>query len=205
MEIRWKYWSFTISTTFSTEEANAVPNSKIGDGSLFVITCNPLRLTSTGIIFWNNLSSQYERMCRSISIKCAKEISDLIMEQKGVIENENLKCIEIKVGEICLRIHFTLRLTSIDGKVLDTITDTKSMQTCPICHATPTQFNDLTNKDKGIFLANQQSLQFGISLLHAWIRLLELCLNLSYRINVQKWHMRSLTDKTEYARQKAKI
>lgn len=47
------------------------------------------------------------------------------------------------------------------------------MQTCPICHATPNKFNDLSNRLKGLFLPDPNSLQYGISSLHASSRLLD--------------------------------
>ena len=109
------------------------------------------------------------------------------------------------LGDCCIRIHFSLHLTLIDGKVLSTITNTKSMQSCPICHAKPKQFNDLSNRDKGTFIPNPNSLQFGISPLHAWIRLLELILNIAYRLYVKKWQMRSVKDKAEFARRKKEV
>lgn len=191
---------------FASEKVDCTTH--ITDESLFVTTCNPLRLTtSSGIILWNNLSSQSERMCRPISIKCAKESSRLILEEKRRIEEqiEKLECVVITIGEYCIQIHFVLRLTLIDGKVLNIITDTHSMQTCPICKAKPTQFNDLSNKDKRIFLSDPQSLEYGISPLHAWLRVLDTCLNLSKRLTIRKWQVRSVSDKAEYALRKVHI
>jgi len=80
-------------------------------------------------------------------------------------------------------------MTLIDGKVLNIITGTKSMQSCPICQATPKQFNNLENIkcETEIFLPNPKSLQYGISPLHCWIRFLECCLHISYRLNVKVW------------------
>lgn len=74
-------------------------------------------------------------------------------------------------------------MTLIDGKVLNVITGTRSMQTCPICHATPKEFNDLSNTTK-VFVSEPESLQYGIQPLHAWIKFFECCLHISYRKNI---------------------
>ncbi|CAL1671862.1 unnamed protein product [Lasius platythorax] len=203
-------WGFDGSTghsaykqRYQNEQAEAV-----NDESLFVTTLIPLRFSSsTGIIFWNNRTTQSARFCRPLKLEYVKECSDVIMRQKQLIEDQinQLKIFEINLNDYRIRVLFSLLLTLIDGKVLNIITGTKSMQTCPICHATPNKFNDLSNRLKGLFLPNPNSLQYGISPLHAWIRLLECCLHIAYRINIKKWQMRSKSDKAEFARRKQEV
>jgi len=174
----------------------------MSDESIFATTIIPLRLvTSTGYILWNNRASQSSRFCRPIKLEFIKESIDVILRQKQLIENQikELDIFKVLVEDCTIRVHFSLLLTLIDGKVLNAITNTKSYQNCPICHATPKQFNDLSNKDKGTFLANPLSLQHGISPLHAWIRFFECCLHISYRITIKKWQIRSAEDKKEFA------
>lgn len=105
----------------------------------------------------------------------------------------------------CIRIHYAVFFTLIDGKVLNAITNTKSMQACPICHATPKQFNDLSNKTKEAFLPDSKSLVYGISPLHAWIRLLECCLHISYRVDIKMWQIRGDKLKVAYADRKKRV
>lgn len=93
-----------------------------------------------------------------------KESIDVILRQKQLIEDQikELNIFEVVVEDCIIQVHFSLLLTLIDGKVLNAIiTNTKSSQSCPICHATPKYFNDLSNKDKGTFLADPRSLQHG--------------------------------------------
>src|SRR5262249_22588312 len=112
---------------------------------------------------------------------------------------------EISLNDYRIRVHFSLVLTLIDGKVLNIITGTSSMQTCPMCHATPRNFNDLSNRSKGMFLPNPNSLQYGLSPLHALIRIFESCLHIAYRINIKKWQMRTADEKAEFAKRKKEV
>lgn len=97
--------------------------------------------------------------------------------------------------------------TLIDGKVLKTVTGTKSAQTCPICKATPKEFNNLANikKETGIFIPDQNALHYGISPLHAWIWSYECCLHIAYRITIEKWRDQTPKDKKILTDQKAEI
>lgn len=115
-----------------------------------------------------------------------------------------LECLEIKVQHFRIRLHFSLHMTLIDGKVLNALTDTTSSQSCPICHATPKQFNDLSNIATDVFLPITGSLQHGISPLHAWIKILECCLNISYRKNIRKWRVSNEVDKKNIRAEKQK-
>lgn len=68
-------WGFDGSTGHSTykqryqnEQAKAV-----NDESLFVTTLIPLRLSSsTGIIFWNNRTTQSARFCHPLKLECQR-------------------------------------------------------------------------------------------------------------------------------------
>lgn len=206
-------WGFDGSTGFSQykqrySNSSVETESEVYDTNLFAITCISLRLvTSNGIILWNNPTSQSSRFCRPIALKWMKETSKSILQQKKLIQDQidELEVLEMQMEDYTIRIHFSLHMTLIDGKVLNVITNTKSSQSCPICHAKPSQFNDLTNKTRGTFLPNPDSLQYGISSLHAWIRLLECCLNISYKINIKKWQARTEDEKKDVAKRKSEI
>lgn len=205
-------WGFDGSSGYSTYKqsytsTNGNPNE---DENLFVTVMIPLRLSTTNVILWNNRISQSASFCRPISLHFVRESRDVILQQKSNIEEQirNLKVVEIKLDDVyCIRIHFSLFLTLIDGKVLNIITNTKSMQTCPICHATPKQFNDISNKHKqtGVFLPDPNSLQYGISPLHAWIRIFECVLHISYRLDIKAWQVRSNEQKAVFVKRKKVI
>lgn len=205
-------WGFDGCSGFSCYNQSyksAEENVSQSDGNLFVTTVIPLRLLynsdTKNIILWNNRTTQSPKSCRPLCIQCIPESTDVILKQKNDIEEEidKLELLEITLdGEYRIRINFTLFLTLIDGKVLNIITNTKSMQTCPICHITPSMFNDLSNKDKGLFLPDPKSLQYSLSPLHAWIKIFEVCLNISYRKNIKVWQVKSKKHKLEFADRK---
>lgn len=79
-------------------------------------------------------------------------------------------------------------LTMVDGKVCSALTGTKSAARCYICQAKPTQMNNLQKVRE--LPVDENSFQFGLSTLHAWIRFLEYFLSVSYRLDVKKWSPR---------------
>lgn len=201
-------WGFDGSTGHSMYQQRYQDAENANDESLFATTLIPLRLsTSTGLILWNNQTPQSARYYRPIKLQFVKESRDVILAQKFCIEQQiaKLQVFDIMLQNFSIKIHFSLFLTLIDGKILNTITDTKSMQTCLICHATPKQFNDLSNKTNGLFLPDSNSLQYGISPLHTWIRFFECCLHISYRITIKKWQVRSDEEKVEFTKRKKHI
>lgn len=95
-------------------------------------------------------------------------------------------------------------MTLIDGKVLAAVTQTASSQVCPICKVMPSTFNDLSNLDKR-FISRRDNLKYGISPLHAWIRLFEFCLHLSYKLELKTWQARGVANKAIVKAKKLKI
>lgn len=69
--------------------------------------------------------------------------------------------------------------TMIDGKVLQTVTETASSQACPICKEKPSGFFNFEAQRT----FNEEALQFGISPLHAKIRFMEHILHISYDLS----------------------
>lgn len=84
----------------------------------------------------------------------------------------------------------------IDGKVLAVITHTKSYQTCPNCKSNPSDFNDLRNISTK-FKPQENTLKYGIIMLHLWIRNFEFLLHLSYRLPSKKSQMQGEKAKEE--------
>lgn len=96
-------------------------------------------------------------------------------------------------------------MTLIDGKVLNVLTETKNNQQCPIRHAGPKDFRTIRNFDSPIFQPKPDTLKYGISPLHAWIRCFEFVLKLSYKLHLKKWQIRSSEDKRILAERKQKL
>ncbi|XP_011858792.1 PREDICTED: uncharacterized protein LOC105556321 [Vollenhovia emeryi] len=94
-----------------------------------------------------------------------------------------------------------LQFIEQNRKVLNAITGTKSTQTCSMCKAKPTEFNNLSNT----FIPDPKSLQYGLSPLHSWIRLFECSLHLSYRLHIKVWQVRTSEHKIALAERKKEI
>ena len=78
----------------------------------------------------------------------------------------------------------------IDGKVATALSDlTNSFQCCSVYSTTPKIMNDLRNIYKRP--VSQNSLNFGLSSLQAWIRCMECFLHILYRIELNIWQARS--------------
>ena len=102
-------------------------------------------------------------------------------------------------------ISFTLFMTLIDGKILNILTGTKSNQACPICGATPHDFVKVQQfKTAELFKAKPNTLQYGISPLHAWIRFFECIVHISYRYDLCKWQIRGTSKRKFFYVEKKK-
>lgn len=184
-------WGFDGSTGHSGyKQKFGASSAEVSDENLFAVTLITLRLLwRNNTVLWNNRSSQFIRFCWPIKLEFVKESANLILNHKEAIENQiaALLILKIKLQEYMISVHFSLHLTLIDGKVLNTIITTKCMQTCPICHATHRQFNERSsiNTESTTFLPRPNSLQYGISPFYAWIKFLECLLHISYRLHIK--------------------
>jgi len=170
------------------------------DNSLFATTCIPLRLQSLQKdILWNNITPQSIRFCRPIKLQYVKETECHVLQ-----ENENLAKsiksldeLKIDLGENkTLIINYQLFLTLIDGKILNALTGTKSTRSCPICGATPAMIRDTEDfGNSDFFKPKPNSLKYGASPLHAWIRFFECVIHISYRIDLCEWEVRGEENK----------
>lgn len=89
----------------------------------------------------------------------------------------------------------------VDGKVCNAATSTASTMRCYICGETSKDFNNLSKRK----LANPETYQFGLSILHARIRFFEMILHIAYKLPIQKWQARTESDKLIVAQNKLKI
>jgi len=154
------------------------------DSTLFATTIIPLRIqTENKIVLWNNRTPQSIRFCRPLHLKYAKETKELVLQEKYNINQEilELQDLELHLGDNLLRIKYKLFMTLIDGKILNILTGNKCSQSCPICGATPQKFAKVEDLRSEVFEPKPNTLQYGISPLHAWIRFFECIIHISYR------------------------
>lgn len=179
------------------------------DQSLFVTTIIPLQmLDSSGKIIWRNRTTQSVRFCRPLKMQFAKESTDLILSENSQLDMQisYLNPFEYYLdnGEKII-VNYDLHMTLIDGKVLNVITNTNSNQKCPICGATPKQFLTTKNFNSDVFKPKPTSLRYGISPLHAWIRVFEFVVHIAYRIGLKKWQIREASDKKAFQLRKQEV
>ena len=100
-------------------------------------------------------------------------------------------------------ISYELHLTMVDGKVVSALTDTASSQRCLFCGATPKDMNDLQHVRQ--LTTRHEHYQFGLSTLHAWIRLFECLVHIGYRKDIKKWQIRKTAEKEALQKRSAEV
>ena len=183
------------------------------DANVFFTSTVPLQLSVVNenhadIILWQNPRPSSPRFCRPIRLQFVKECVHSTREEQKYIENQirSLLPFHTVIDGKNIEIKYKLVFTMIDGKVKNAITETDSSMRCYICKSTSKQFNniDLVLKQK----VDANNLCFGISSLHAWIRIMEWFLHLAYKCGDEmekKWQARSAEQKRKVAARKQQI
>lgn len=202
-------WGFDGASGQSRYKQKFESPENHSDQHLFSTTFVPLDLSFENASFasnepyysiWRNARPSSTRLCRPIRIQYKKEDFELLRNEKAYYDSqisrlrENVVEISTESGEkVPIRIKYNLKLTMVDGKAANAICNNKSSTSCNICRATPTQMNTVLSKKTRT--VNPDSLELGLSSLHAWIRAFECILHLSYRLEVKKWQVRGDNEK----------
>ncbi|XP_059216468.1 uncharacterized protein LOC131994136 isoform X2 [Stomoxys calcitrans] len=177
------------------------------DKYMFLTSLVPLTLTernNMSTMCWRNTEPSSTRFCRPLKFEFIQETAEVINSEVSRVNDEikNLRNTVVELHSRNFNISHTLKLTMIDGKVATTISGSSSMAVCFICGAKPTEMNNL---DAVILRkCSEEAVAFGISPLHARIKLMECILHISYRLSFKKWRTDSYT-KIEMAANKAEI
>lgn len=178
-------WGFDGSSGHSSYK-QAFYGSGASDAAVFITCFVPLRLISGSKIIWQNPRPSSTRYCRPLKIEFIKESTAVSVEEKKRIDDQ-IKDLQPNIVQLDghnIKVKHSLIFAMIDGKVCNAVTNTTSTQKCYICGATIKEFNDiakvLTRPIK------TENLEFGISVLHGWIRFFECLLHLAYRLPIQK-------------------
>ena len=146
----------------------------------------PLILVSrTGgkkITLWRNPAPSSPRFCRPIRFRFVKENEETICEEHNHVQNQ-IDSLENTVVPLChgiITVKHELKLTMVGGKVCNYLTDTLYTLRCFMCKATSSQFRNISEMLN--LEIDPETLQFGMSVLHARLRFLEFVLTLVYRI-----------------------
>lgn len=196
-----------------TEEAN----TEVNDSNLFLITFVPLRLlgyindcNENPLLVWENPRPSSTRLCRPIKFLYIKETAMLIRQEVDVIRLEisNLKGFDVIIDsadkDSIINCKFRMYLTMLDGKAINSLTNTNSSQTCYLCKSKPTEMNDLSNSKHSNISTDY--LQYGLTTMHAWIKFLECVLNISYKLELKKPTIRNIsTEQAEVIEKRRKM
>ncbi|KAK9688610.1 hypothetical protein QE152_g35188 [Popillia japonica] len=162
------------------------------DANLFLSSFVPLRIVcgkNNKKVIWHNPTPSSPRFCRPIRFQFVKESTDVTKEEiRYIRESVNaLKPTEINLNQIKFSFKHSFEMTMVDGKVCNAATGTKSTSQCYICGATQKDFNNITDKEE---TSNLTGVTFGLSVLHARIRLFESVLHLAYKLPLKKYRKR---------------
>lgn len=168
------------------------------DANVFLSSFVPLRIIcgkEGKKIIWQNPTPSSPRYCRPIRFRFVKESTDVIKEEISYVDEsaKKLTPTEVILHGSKLMFEHVFKMTLIDGKVCNAATDTKSTSRCYICGATSKDFNNLTQK----LNTSSTAIEFGLSVLHARIRLFESVLHLAYKLPVKKYREKRTNEEME--------
>lgn len=180
-------------------------NDTDSDSNIFQSCFVPLQLVcgdSNEKVLWNNPTPSSPRFCRPIRFRFIKETNDVTEEEIRYVKNaiSSLVPTEVDIAGTKFLIKNTFIMTMVDGKVCNAATGTKSTSRCYICGATSKDFNKLDYSREVNFAA----LEFGISVLHARIRIFECILHLAYKLQVKKYMGRKSKEEKDLEEQTKK-
>lgn len=182
-------------------------NAEETDSSLFVVCLVPLQLQfkrdGNDDVVWKNLRPSSTRLCRPIKLLFKQESEKIIKEEVAEIEKQIAAITTFKgafFGKM-ITVGFEFVFSMLDGKTLAAVTDT-SAQSCPICGATPKMMNQLDTLNMRI--SDVTRYKYGLSTLHAHIRVMEYILHVSYRLDIRQWRV-TKDRSTEVAARKSVI
>lgn len=161
------------------------------DSHIFLICLVPLRIYFNAVSgerqeVWSNNSPSSINLCRPIKMVFQKETADLIKREveSMMLQIQNLKATTLTINRISVDVSSELILSMVDGKVINSFTGTSS-QACNLCGASGKK---LSNPIEAQICDDRNKIE-TIPVLHAYIRSMELLLNVSYRIPLKKWRI----------------
>lgn len=130
------------------------------------------------------------KMVSAIQQSIKTETAKITLSEMEYVQNQidNLKPIILNKNDRTIRVSCNMLLTMVDGKAINSLTETKSTQSCYLCGATPKEMNEIDRVRTRV--VENDRCQYGLSTLHAWIRFFEYFVHLSYKLDIKKWQVR---------------
>ncbi|KAK5645599.1 hypothetical protein RI129_006899 [Pyrocoelia pectoralis] len=175
-------------------------NDTLSDANLFQSCFVPLKLICGEKVIWENPTPSSPRFCRLIRFRYIKESPEVINEEIFYINNaiNSLTPTVINLAGAKFIVKYIFTMTMVDGKVCNAATGTTSTSRCYICGATSKDFNKLDYRNE----INSEATAFGLSVLHARIRLLESILHLAYKLPVKKYRERKTEEEKQLEKER---
>ena len=185
-----------------TQYKQKFQNDADSDENIFQSSFVPIQLIcsiNNNKLIWQNPTPSSPHYCRPIRIRFVKESTDITNEEIEYVQSSvnTLQDTEVTLGDTLFSVKHTMKPTM----VCNAATQTTSTMRCYICGATCKDFNNLTKSRE----VKPDTLKFGLSILHARIRIFESLLHLSYKLPVKKWQLRSECDKDIVKQRKSEI
>lgn len=162
--------------------------NKNAEMSLFVTCIGVIQLfdAKNSEYNWLNPTPMSVRFFRPVRICYEKETTESTIREYQRLLSE-IKFLTLHnftlPNKKSVRLKYEVFPTLFDGKCLNTITGNPASSRCPCCNLTTTAFGKLKNT----FTPKEDSLKFGLGLLHCEIKAFEHLMNLSYRKPFQHW------------------
>ncbi|XP_059223235.1 uncharacterized protein LOC131997013 [Stomoxys calcitrans] len=196
-------WGFDGSSNHSVYKQK-FSNPRINDEFIFVASLVPLRFfdPKTSTTLWENDRHSSPRYCRPIKFMFMKENPDLVrdVERNISLQIESLNSFHHEEKNV--NVSFSMKLTMIDGAVLNVLTNNKSSSNCCICGAKPTEMNSTAVSERDV---NEEHYKYGLSTLHARIKFFECILHIAYKLKVRKWRVSKEQEKQVVSETKSQI
>ena len=205
MTLRMEFkWGFDGSSGHSKYNQSGTSNPD-EDDQIMLTSRAPIRMTLGNKVVWQNPSCSSTRFCRPMKLQFLKETSSVLKNERHYWQKQidGLEETLIALTGLQVRVSSRLHLTMLDGKAVNVITDTASMQRCALCGATPSVMNDIENVRQ--LPVQEDNFRFGLSTLHAWIRMFECIIHIAYRMELKKWRVTNDEEKAAFITKKAQV
>ena len=154
-------------------------------------------------LLWQNPVPSSPIYCRPVRLEFVKENDEVIKTEFDRMAAEISDINPTILESICVYHEFIP--TMVDGKVVQTLSDSSSSSSCYLClpETTPKGMNDY----RSIYgkQTSTEMLKYGISPLHLYLNSLDCILHLGYRMEIKNWQARGKENKARVKKRKKEI
>ena len=165
------------------------------DSSMILMALVPLRLIITDSItnkekvIWQNPIPSSPSYCRPLRLQFLKESPEVIVAEKARLNEEitNLKDLQMDIASNSLKIEYQVFPSMFDIKSINALTSNDATQTFYICNLGNKHFKNIDYCLSAP--VNEETLQYGISSLHARLRFFECVYKIGYKLPWKTWRL----------------